>query len=96
MKHGFRNPNDGSVLPLRNPILLGVVRNCELLPDACLRTIINKLTKGILPSIVQSKDLDISTCLGLHKSFELLKLLEDLTLGLQEINSGPPGVIINE
>ena len=96
MKHGFGNPNDGYVLPLHNPVLLRVVRNCELPPDACLHTIINKLTKGILPSIVRPEDLDLLTCLGLHKSFELLKPLEDLTLGLQEINPGPPGVIINE
>jgi hypothetical protein len=32
----------------------------------------------------------------LHKSFELLEPLEDLTLGLQEIDLGLPGVIINE
>ena len=96
MKHGFGSPYDGSVLPLRKPILLGVVRNCELPPNAYLSTKINKLTKGILPSIVRPKDLDLPTCLGLHKSFELLKPLEDLTLGLQEINPGLPGVIINE
>ena len=96
MKHGFGNPNNGPVLPLHNPVLLGVVRNCELPPDACLCTIINKLTKGILPSIIQPKDLDLPTCLGLHKSFELLKPFEDLTLGLQEIDLGLPGVVINE
>ena len=96
MKHGFGSPNDGFVLPLRNPILLGVVRNYELPHNACLRTVINKLTKGILPSIVRPEDLDLLTCLGLHKSFELLKPLEDLTLGLQEINPGLPRVIINE
>ena len=96
MKHGFGSACNGSVLPLCNPILLGLVTNYELPPNACLSTKINKLTKGILPSIVQLEDLDLPTCLGLHKSFELLKSLEDLTLGLQEINPGPPGVIINE
>ena len=96
MKHGFGSHYNGFFLPLRNPIWLGVVRNCELPPNACLSTKINKLTKGILPSIVRPKDFDLPTCLGLHKSFELLKLLEDLTLGLQEITPGLPGVVINE
>ena len=32
----------------------------------------------------------------LHKSFELLESLEDLTLGLQEKDPGLPGVVIYE
>ena len=96
MYHGFGSLYDGSVLPLRNPVLLGVVRNSELPPNACLRTIVNKLSKGVLSSIVRPQGLDLPTCLCLHKSSKLLKPLEDLTLGLQEINPGPPGVIINE
>jgi len=94
MKHGFGIPYNGSILPLYSPIILGVVRNYELPPNACLKTKINN--KDILPSIVRPEDLDLPTCLGLHKSFELLKLLEDLTIGLQEINPGLLGVVINE
>ena len=59
-------------------------------------TKINKIAKGILPSIVRPEDLVLPTYLGLHKRFELLKPLEDLTLFLQEINPGLLGVVINE
>ena len=96
MKHGFGSPYNVSFLPLHNHILMGVLKYCELPPNACLSTKINKLTKGILPSIVRPEELDLPTCLGLHKSFEHLKPLENLTLGLQEINPGLPRVVINE
>jgi hypothetical protein len=53
-------------------------------------TKVYKLSGGILSSIIRPQDLDLLSRLVLHKSFELLEPLEDLTLGLQEIDSGLP------
>ena len=95
MQHGPRSPDKGPVLPLSNLVLLGVVGNCQLPPNALLCTKVLKLIGGEL-SIVGPQDLDLFPYLVLHKSFELLEPIEDLTLGLQEIDLGLPGVIINE
>ena len=90
MQHRSCCTNNSHVLPLCNPILLRVVRNGQLPPDTLLGTKVYKLCGGILTSIVRPQDLDLSSCLVLHKSFELLEPLEDLTLGLQEIDPGLP------
>ena len=96
MQHGSSCPNNGPVLPLGNPILLGVVRNYELSLNAMLSTEVLELIGGILTPVVGPQDLDLFSCLVLHKSFELLAPVEDLTLGLQEIDPGLPGIVINE
>lgn len=61
-----------------------------------LSTEVLELIGGILIPVVGPQDLDLFPYLVLHKSFELLDLVEDLTLGLQEIDLGLPRVIINE
>ena len=96
MQHSSSCSNNGPVLPLNNPILLGVVRNCKLSANAMLITEFHELIGGIITPIVGPQDLDLLPCLVLHKSFELLEPIEDLTLGLQEKDLGLPGVIINK
>jgi hypothetical protein len=96
MQHGSRNPNYGPVLPLNNPILLRVVRNDQLSPDAlsCIEVI--KLIGGILTPIICPQNSDFPPSLVLHKSFELLELNEDLPFGLPEENPRFPREVINE
>ena len=96
MQHSPSFPNNGPVLPLSNPILLGVVRNCKLSPNAMLSTEVLELVGGIFTPVVGPQDLDLFPCLVLHKSFELLEPVKDLSLGIQEITLGLLGVIINE
>ena len=96
MQHGSSCPNDGPVLPLSNSILLGVVRNCELSLNAMLSTKVLELIGGILAPIVRPQDLDLLPCMVLHKSFELLEPVEDLTLGFQEVDAGLPGIVIDK
>jgi hypothetical protein len=55
-----------------------------------------KLTGEIMTFIISLQYLDPLSYQVLHKSFELLEPLEDLTLGLQEIDLGLPRVVINE
>jgi hypothetical protein len=88
--------NNGPVLPLCNPILMGVIRNNQLSLDTLLGTKVCKLRGGILTPIVRSQDLHLSSWLVLHKSLKFLEPLEDLTLGLYEIYPGLLGVVINE
>ena len=64
--------------------------------NAMLSAEVLKLIGGILTPIVGPQDLDLLPYLVLHKSFELLEPIENLTLGLQEIDPGLPGVIINK
>ena len=51
---------------------------------------------GILTPIVGPQDLDLIPCLVLHKSFELLEPVEDLTLGLQEVDLGLSVIIVEK
>ena len=96
MQHSSSCPNDGPVLPLSNSILLGVVRNNKLSANAILSAEVLKLMAGILTAIIRPQDLDLLPHLVLHKSFELLEPAEDLVLGLQEVDPGLPGIVINK
>ena len=96
MQHSSSCSNDGPVLPLSNPILLGVVRNSELPVNPMLSAEFLKLMVGILTPIIRPQDLDLLPLLVLRKSFELLEPVEDLILGLQEVDSGLPGIIIDK
>jgi len=49
-----------------------------------------KLSGGILSSFIRPQDLDPLSILVLHKRSDLLEPLEDLTIGLQEIDQGLP------
>ena len=86
MQHRSCCTNNSPILPLSNPILLGVVRNGQLSLDTLLDAEVSKLCGGILTLIVRHQDLDLSPCLVLHKGLKLLEPLEDLTLGLKEID----------
>ena len=55
-----------------------------------------KLMTGILTAIIRLQDLDLLPRLVLHKSFELLDPVEDLILGLQDVDLGLPGIIVNK
>jgi hypothetical protein len=81
---------------LSNPILLRVVKNSQLPPDALSYTKVNELLGGILTPIVRSHDSDFLPCLVLHKRFELLESTEDLSFGLHEENSGLSREVIIE
>ena len=48
------------------------------------------------PLVVCPQHLNLLSYLVLHESFELSELLKDLSLGLQEIDPGFLGIIINE
>ena len=96
MQHSSSCPNDGPALPLNNPILLGVVRNSELSVNTMLSVEVLKLMAGILTPIVRPQDLDLLPRLVLHKSFELLEPVEDLILGLQEVDPSLFGIIVNK
>jgi len=96
MQHRSCCTNNSPVLPLSNPILLGLLRNGQLSPDTLLGAKVSKLSGGILTLIVRPQYLDLSPCLVLYKSLELLEPFEDLTLGFQEIDPGPRGEVINE
>ena len=61
-----------------------------------LSTEVLELIGGILTPIVRPQDFDLFPSLVLHKSFELLEPVEDFSLGLQEIDLGLPGIVINE
>jgi hypothetical protein len=90
VQHGSRCTGDSPVLSLGNPILLGVVGYGHMSFDPMLGTEVYKLSGGILSSIIRPQDLDLLFELVLHKRYELLELLEDLTLGLQKIDLGIP------
>jgi hypothetical protein len=96
MQHRSHCTGNGLVLPLGNPVLLGVVRYSHLSPDAMLCTKVYKLSRGILSPIIRPQDFDPLSPLVLHKSSELLEPCEDLTLGLQEIDPSLPRVVINK
>jgi hypothetical protein len=86
MQHGSRYTGNGPVLPLGNPVLLGVVCYGHLSSNAMLGTEVYKLSRGILSPVIRPQDFDPLSRLVLHKSFELLEPCEDLTLGLQELD----------
>ena len=96
MQHGSCSPNYGPVLPLSNPILLWVVRNSQLPLDAlsCIEVI--KLLGGIFIPIICPQYSDFPPSLVLHKSFELLEPIEDLSFGLHEENPRLLREVINE
>ena len=54
MQNSSSCSNDGPVLPLSNPILLGVVRNYKLSVNAMLSTEVLKLIGGILTPTIRS------------------------------------------
>jgi hypothetical protein len=62
----------------------------HLSSDPMLGTEVYELSGEILSSIIRPQDLDLLSKLVLHKSSELLEPIEDLTLGLQEIDPGLP------
>ena len=95
-KHGSRSPYYCHALPLNNPILLWVLRNCQLSLDAFPYTKIIEAIRGILTPIVSSQHLDLIPCLVLHKRLEHLELHENLILGLHEENLGLLGEVINK
>ena len=66
-------------------------QSIPLYPNTC--TEIFEGLRGVLASIVESRCLDLSPRLVLHKSFELM---EDLVLGLHEVDSCLPGMVIDE
>ena len=61
-----------------------------------LSTEVLKLIGGILTPTVRPRHLDLLPCLVLHKSFELLEIAKDLILGLQDVDRGLPGIVINK
>jgi hypothetical protein len=63
MNHGLRNPYDGSILLLYNPILLRVVWNSQLPLDSYLLAETLELLGGILSTIVRSQDFDLLPCM---------------------------------
>jgi hypothetical protein len=96
IQHRSRCTGNGPVLPLGNPVLLGVVGYDHLSLDAMLCTQVYKLSRGILSLVIRPQDFDPLSRLVLHKSSELLEPCEDLTLGLQEIDPSLPRVVINK
>ena len=96
MQHRSSCSDNSPVLPLCNPILLGVVRNSKLSMYLVLSTEVLKLMTGILTAIIRPQDLDLLPHLVLQKSFELLEPAEDLVLGLQEVDPSLPGIVINK
>ena len=98
MDHSSSCAYDGSILPLSNPVLLGVVSNSHLSPNALSRIEVIECIGGILPSVIRPQTPNLLPRLVLHKSFELLEPLQDLLrfLALQEVGLGLPGMIINE
>ena len=96
MQHRSSCSNYGPVLPLSNPVPLGVVRNSKLSVYLVLSTEVLKLMAGILTAIVRPQGLDLLPRLVLHKSLKLLEPAEDLILGLQEVDPGLPGIVINK
>jgi hypothetical protein len=96
MQHGSRYTINSPVLPLENPILLGVVRYGHLSHDSMLCIEVYKLSREILSLVIRPQDFDPLSRLVLHKSFELLEPCEDLTLCLQEIDPSLPRVVINK
>jgi hypothetical protein len=73
-----------------------VVRNSELSHDALSCTKVHELLGGILTPIICPQNSDFPPSLVLHKSFELLELIEDLSFGLHEENPRLPREVINE
>ena len=96
MQHSSSCSDDSPVLPLSNPVLLGVVRNSQLSVYPMLNAEVLKLMAGILTAIVRPQGLDLLPRLVLHKSLKLLEPAEDLILGLQEVDLGLPGIVINK
>ena len=82
MQHHPSCSDDSPVLPLSNPVLLGVVRNSQLSVYPMLNAEVLKLMADILTAIVRPQGLDLLPRLVLHKSFELLEPTEDPILGL--------------
>ena len=96
MQHIYSFSNNSPVLPFSNPILLGVVRNNKLSMYPMLSAKVLKLMADILTTIIRPQDLDLLPRLVLHKSFELLEPVEDLILGLQEVDPSLSGIIVNK
>ena len=72
------------------------MQHSVLLLDPLSRTILHKLIGSVLTLVVCPQHLDLLSCLSLHEILELSKPLKDLRLGLQEIDPGFPGIVINE
>ena len=96
MQHSSSCSNNDPILPLSNPVLLGVVRNSKLSVYPVLSASVLKFMASILITIIRPQDLDLLPRLVLHKSFELLEPAEDLILGLQEVDPGLPGIVIDK
>ena len=99
MQHRPSYSDDSPVLPLSNPVLLGVVRNGQLSVYPMLNAEVLKLMAGVLTAIVRAQGLDrldLLPRLVLHKSLKLLEPAEDLILGLQEVDPSLPGIVINK
>jgi hypothetical protein len=90
VQHGSRCTGNSPVLPLGNPILLGVVWYGHMSSNAMLGTKVYELSGGIRTPVIRPQDFNPLSRLVLHKSSELLEPFEDLTLGLQEIDSSLP------
>jgi hypothetical protein len=84
MQHGSCSPNYGPVLPLNNPFLMSFVRKNKLSPDALSYTEVNNLLGGILTPIVFPQNTEFPPSLVLHKRFEILEPIEDMSFGLHE------------
>jgi len=96
MHHGLHRNNDRPILPLYNPIMLRVVGLCLLPLDPCLLAEINELCRGGLTPTICPRYLDLPSCHVLHLSFKSSEVIEDLILGLHEVDLSLPGKIINE
>jgi hypothetical protein len=76
--------------------MLRVVGLCLLPLDPCLLAEINELCRGELTPTICPRYLDLPSCHVLHLSFKSLEVIEDLILGLHEVDLSLPGKIINE
>jgi hypothetical protein len=96
MDHGLSSLDDGSILPLYNPILLWVVRHYQLPLDPCFPTKGIKFLGGVLSSIIRSKHFDLLPCLIFNQGFEFFELAQHFILSLHKINPSFVRGIINE
>ena len=84
MQHRSSCSDYGPVLPLSNPILLGVVRKCELSPNAMLSIEVLELVGGILTLVVGPQDLDLFPCLVPQKALNSWKLSKTSPLAFRK------------
>jgi hypothetical protein len=94
--HGLHRIDDKPILHLCNPILLQVVGPRLLCLDSCLIAEISELIRGVLIPVVCPQHLDLSSYHVLHLSFDLSEMIEDLILGLHEVDPCLPREVINE